>query len=73
MTESEAIAIAQSVAEQNGWPWGLPAHITYRKAWFKRNGGRWEIFSNANGLGAKIRVVVDDKTGLVLEKGFVGR
>lgn len=73
MSESEAIAIAQSAAKENAWPWVQPVQVTFRKAWFKRNGGRWKVFSNANGLGAKARVIIDDNTGLVIEKGFVGR
>jgi hypothetical protein len=31
------------------------------------------VFSNARGLGAIVRVVIDDATGLVLEKGYVPR
>lgn len=73
MNETEAVAIAQSVAEENAWPWVSPAHVVFRRAWLKRNGGRWEVFSNAKGLGAKVRVVIDANSSAVLEKGFVGR
>jgi hypothetical protein len=31
------------------------------------------VFSNARGLGAKSRVVIDALTGDVLEKGYVPR
>jgi len=72
VTEDEAIAIARTAAEQEGWAWVEPALATFRQPWFGK-GGRWEIFSNARGLGAKARVVVDAQTGAILEKGYVPR
>jgi hypothetical protein len=72
MTEQEAIDRAKQVAEEQGWAWVEPAHAAWRPAWF-RKGGKWEIFSNAHGLGAKARVVIDSRTGAVLEKGYVPR
>lgn len=72
MTREEALAKARAVAEQEGWAWTEPADATFRRAWFGK-GGRWEIFSNAKGLGAKARVVIDAETGEVLEKGYIPR
>jgi hypothetical protein len=72
VTEVEAISIARAAAEQEGWAWVEPALATFRQRWFGK-GGKWEIFSNAKGLGAKARVVVDAETGAVLEKGYVSR
>lgn len=72
VTEGEAIAIARAAAEQEGWAWVEPALATFRQPWFGK-GGRSEIFSNALGLGAKARVVVDAQTGAILEKGYVPR
>lgn len=72
MTEGEAIAIARAAAEQEGWAWVEPALATFREPWFGK-GGKWKIFSNALGLGAKARVVIDAQTGAVLEKGYIRR
>jgi hypothetical protein len=72
VTEGEAIAIARATAEQEGWAWVEPALATLREPWFGK-GGKWEIFSNALGLGAKARVVIDAQTGAVLEKGYIRR
>jgi hypothetical protein len=72
VTEGEAIAIARAAAEREGWAWVEPALATFREPWFGK-GGKWEIFSNALGLGAKARVVIDAQTGAVLEKGYIRR
>lgn len=72
VTEGEAIAIARAAAEREGWAWVEPVLATFRQPWFGK-GGKWEIFSNARGLGAKARVVIDAQTGAVLEKGYVPR
>jgi hypothetical protein len=63
VTEGEAIAIARATAEQEGWAWVEPALATFREPWFGK-GGKWEIFSNALGLGAKARVVTLYSTSL---------
>ena len=72
MTEAEAIAMARSVAVEQGWAWVEPARAERQRAWLGR-GGRWVVFSNAGGLGAMVRVVIDAATGHVLEKGYVPR
>jgi hypothetical protein len=72
VTEDEAVFLARAAAEREGWAWVEPAHATFRRPWFGK-GGKWEIFSNAQGLGAKVRVVIDAQTGAVLEKGYIPR
>jgi Peptidase propeptide and YPEB domain len=72
MTEQEAIARAKQVASEQGWAWAEPALATLHRRWFGK-GGRWEIFSHASGLGAKVRIVIDAETGEVLEKGSIAR
>lgn len=72
ISEAEAIARAKQVAEEQGWAWVEPAHASFRAAWLGK-GGKWEVRSNAQGLGAKARVVLDGETGAVLEKGYVPR
>jgi hypothetical protein len=72
MSEQEAIARAKQVVQEQGWPWVEPAQATLRRAWLGR-GGTWTIFTNAKGLGTKSRVVLDARTGAVLETGYVPR
>lgn len=72
MSETEAVARAKQVAVEQGWPWTEPALASFRPAWFG-DGGRWEIFSHALGLGAKVRIVIDATTGEVLQKGYIPR
>jgi len=72
MTEQEALDRAKQIAREQGWAWVEPAHATLRRAWFGK-GGKWIVFSNAQGLGAIARVVIDALTGDVLEKGYVPR
>lgn len=72
MTEDEAVELARAEAKRQGWAWVDPALATFRKAWLG-NGGKWEIYSNAKGLGAKARVVIDAATGVILEKGYIPR
>ena len=72
ITEQEAIARAKQVASEQGWAWTEPALATLHRRWLGK-GGRWEVFSHASGLGAKVRIVVDAETGEVLEKGSIAR
>ena len=60
ISEQEAVAIARGIAGQRGWAWVEPARATLRRHWIGP-GGRWEVFSNARGLGAIVRVVIDAK------------
>jgi hypothetical protein len=70
--EAEAIQRARQVAQEQGWAWLEPALATLRRRWF-RPGGRWEVFSNAHALGAKVRIVIDAESGEVQEKGYLPR
>jgi len=70
--EAGAIERAKQVAEEQGWAWETPATATLRRRWFGP-GGRWEVSSNAQARGAKVRVVLDAVSGEVLEKGYIAR
>ncbi len=72
MTETEAAQIARQLADAEGWAWIDPPLCTHHKGWFGRP-GKWEVFSNRNGLGAKVRVVIDDLNGEVIDKGYIPR
>lgn len=73
MTEEEALVLARAVSAEEGWAWVEPACATLRRPWFGKKGGKWEIFSNALGLGAKVRVVIDADSGAILDKGYIPR
>jgi len=72
LSEEQAVARAKEVAAEEGWAWADPAQATLRRAWLGK-GGKWEILSNAQGMGAKVRMVIDAETGEVLSKGHVPR
>lgn len=67
MTSEEALHKAKALAEREGWLFREPARVQ-RVAHH-----RWEVISNAQGLGAKVRVVIDARSGEVLEKGYIPR
>lgn len=73
MTEDQAVQIARSTAEAEGWPFLEPVQVMRRKPWFRSSGGTWEIFSNARFLGGNVRVVIEDQTGEVRSKSFIPR
>ena len=70
--EKEALDLAKRAAAQQRWVWIEPARATLRRPWLGE-GGTWEIYSNANGLGAIARFVIDAETGAVLDKGYIPR
>jgi hypothetical protein len=72
MTEAEAIARARETAEAKGWAWVEPTTSLFRRGWFGR-AGKWEVSSNAKGLGARVRIVIDDATGKVARAGYIPR
>ena len=72
MSVEEAVGRAKQFAQQQGWAWVEPSHATLQRAWFG-NGGKWLVVSNAQGLGAKARVLLDAGTGEVLEHGYIPR
>jgi len=72
LTESEAIARAKEVALSKGWVWVEPVASTFRRGWFGR-GSKWEVRTNAKGLGAIVHIVIDDATGKVLKESYVPR
>jgi hypothetical protein len=72
ISEEEAIAKAAQVAAEQGWSWIAPARATLRRDWLGK-GGRWEVFSHTQGLGPKVRVVLDAESGEVIERGYIPR
>ena len=69
--KDEALSLAREAAEAAGWAWVEPVDINWRSDWLGKS-GKWEIMTNANGLGAKIRMIVRGN-GEIVEKGYVSR
>jgi hypothetical protein len=72
LSGNEAMDLAKGEAARQGWAWVEPARAILRRPWLG-TGGRWEIYSNANGRGATARFVIDAETGAVLDKGYIPR
>lgn len=70
MTKPEALALAKTVAEREGWPFLDPVSAVYRKRWFGR-GGIWTVHTHISGMTAQVGIRIDDRTGEVIEKRFV--
>jgi hypothetical protein len=67
-----AIAIARRRAAENGWAFAEPVEVVHRRGWFGR-GDRFEIETNAGGLGTKAKFVIDAATGEILSAGYLPR
>jgi hypothetical protein len=72
VTEQEATDIAYTVARGSGWLWLPPVRARRYRPWLV-GAPRWVIWTNAESLGMNVRVVLDDRDGRVLEKGFTPR
>jgi hypothetical protein len=72
MTQDDAINTARGVAASEGWPWIEPVRARLRRRWLV-GAPYWEVFSNAGSRGMNVRIVIDDRTSAVLEKGFLPR
>lgn len=70
--EAEAIALAKSAAAQEGWAFVEPVAAVFRQPWLGGS-GRWEIHTNASGLGARARFIIDAADGRIIEKGYIPR
>jgi uncharacterized membrane protein YkoI len=72
ITGSEAVEIARARALEKGWGFAEPIQTLERRAWSGAI-NRYEIETNAGGLGTKARFVIDAKTGAILSEGYVPR
>lgn len=72
ISEDDAIRIAKQLASENTWGWVEPTKVIFRKSW-RGKPLRYEVYSNAHGLGTKVRVFVDANSGEILEQGYLPR
>ena len=72
MSEEEAREYARVIALEEGWPW-LPPVKAKRKE--SRAGGAaiWEVVSNADSLGANVKIVFEEESRHVLKKNYLPR
>ena len=70
MTKEEAIQLAKSAADGEGWPWQEPVSVRAERTFILLGRRRWRIMTNANCRGGNVNIVIDDETGAVTSKGF---
>jgi hypothetical protein len=73
MTEPEAIAAAQAVAQLHGWPRQEPTTAQKDRPLLVAGPARWQVVSNARDWGCNAVVVLDDATGKVVSARFAQR
>lgn len=73
MTREEAIQLARSTIEKEGWPWWEPVYVTQARRFIFFGKRVWRIFTNSHARGCNAHVELDDETGQVLRKGFIPR
>jgi len=72
MTRDQVIQEARKIARANGWQFLEPV-AARRNRTFPWMRARWTVTSKDGMLGCNVRIVFDDATGNILEKGFLPR
>jgi hypothetical protein len=62
--KEQAIKIAESEAARQGWKWEGGVHVY-------RQGVSWHVTSNFPSKGGNVRVVIDRKTGQVVNASWI--
>lgn len=70
MTEEEVVSIARAEAERQGWPWIEPVLV---QSVGSSGSSQWRVMTNTRYMGGNVSIVVDDRTGRVVSKGFARR
>ena len=71
MTRDEAIVRAKAHAHERGWSWTDPVTAWRSRRWVLVGQRDWTVISNADKKGGGARIVLDAKTGAILEAGFM--
>ena len=70
--QDQALEIAHKRAEEKNWVFVWPVNVSIHRSWSGKP-RRFEIMTNADGLGAKAHFVIDAKTGKILYQWYVPR
>ena len=71
MTSDEALTLARQVAAERGWPFLDPVSVRKYRPWFEKP--RWQVMSNHECRGMNVLIEIDDKTGGILQQGYLPR
>ena len=71
MTRDEAIARAKAHAHERGWSWRGQVEAWRSRRWLLVGPREWTVISNAGMRGGGSRIVLDAKTGAIVEAGFM--
>ena len=73
MTRDEAIQMARTLAEKEGWPWAEPLLVEKGRQFALFGRQYWRVTTNSKyaDIGRNVHVQIDDKTQRVLSSEFV--
>jgi hypothetical protein len=72
VTSDEALTVARRLATEHGWPFLDPVSVRkYRPLWFEKP--RWQVMSNHESRGMNVLIEIDDRTGDILQQGYLPR
>ncbi len=67
ISEEDALFRARRAAEERGWSWTEPIHVTRARAYVIVGRVTYEVRTNALSRGNNLRIVIDATDGTVLE------
>ena len=73
ISEQDAVATARRLAEERGWRWEEPVHVSRRRSLVLFGRVSYEIRTNADRRGCNVRVVLDADDGTVVEAHWLPR
>jgi len=73
MTKLEVIEIAKNESEIQDWPWIEPILIKKQKQYFVFGKTIWRVMTNSESRGGNINILIEDKTGKIIQKAFAKR
>ena len=71
MTSDEALSVARQLATERGWAFLDPVSVRKYRPWFEKP--RWQVMSNHESRGMNVLIEIDDRTGDILQQGYLPR
>jgi hypothetical protein len=73
MTRDEAIQIARTLADKEGWPWTEPLFVEERRRFAGFGRHYWRVTTNTKyaDIGDNVHVWIDDQTREVLSSDYM--